>query len=133
MPKILKFDLPKFKILAFRAVCESNSHLDDIHFINNCVVNIFFCWIVFVVLGPNLDNGPRRMNPHKYLLFKPSPAQVLVYLASGCNDLPPNGALLLYISADGQTVPPSKHPEDGKLYFFSSKFRTVGTFYKRFL
>ncbi|XP_026761617.1 protein SCAI [Galleria mellonella] len=62
--------------------------------------------------GYNIENGPRRDNPHKYLLFKPSPSQVLVYLASGCNDLPPNGALLLYISADGQIVQPSKHPED---------------------
>ncbi|KAM3968793.1 protein SCAI [Aphomia sociella] len=62
--------------------------------------------------GYNLDNAPRRDNPHKYLLFKPSPTQVLVYLASGCYDLPPGGALLLYISADGQIVQPSKHPED---------------------
>ncbi|XP_049886103.1 protein SCAI [Pectinophora gossypiella] len=64
--------------------------------------------------GYNLENGPRtsKDNPHKYLLFKPSPSQVLVYLASGCNDLPPGGALLLYISADGQIVQSSKHPED---------------------
>ncbi|XP_063372690.1 protein SCAI [Cydia amplana] len=62
--------------------------------------------------GYNLENGPRRDSPHKFLLFKPSPSQVLVYLASGCNDLPPSGALLLYISADGQIVPASKHPEE---------------------
>ncbi|KAI5644827.1 protein SCAI domain-containing protein [Phthorimaea operculella] len=60
-----------------------------------------------------LENGVRgRDNPHKYLLFKPSPSQVLVYLASGCNDLPLGGALLLYISAEGQIVQTSKHAED---------------------
>ncbi|XP_060809773.1 protein SCAI [Amyelois transitella] len=65
--------------------------------------------------GYNLESKPRPPpadNPHKYLLFKPTPAQVLVYLASGCYDLPPNGALLLYISADGQMAPQGKHPED---------------------
>ncbi|GBO98709.1 Protein SCAI [Eumeta japonica] len=58
-----------------------------------------------------LEGGVRRENPHKYLLYKPSLNQVLVYLASGCKDLSPNGVLLLYISADGclSTV---KHPED---------------------
>lgn len=67
-----------------------------------------------IVVGYNLENGPRRDSPHKFLLFKPSPSQVLVYLASGCNDLPPSGALLLYISADGQIVQPPKHSEDSK-------------------
>lgn len=67
-----------------------------------------------IALGYNPDHAGRHENPHKYLLFKPSAAQVLVYLASGCYDLPPNGALLLYISADALMVPPSKHPEDGK-------------------
>lgn len=37
--------------------------------------------------------------------------QVLVFLASGCRELPPNGALLLYLSADG-CFSTSKHPED---------------------
>ncbi|XP_026331881.1 protein SCAI [Hyposmocoma kahamanoa] len=59
-----------------------------------------------------LENGHRCENPHKYLLFKPSPSQLLVYLASGCNELPHTGALLLYISADGQSLQPSRNPED---------------------
>ncbi|XP_068619623.1 protein SCAI [Battus philenor] len=62
--------------------------------------------------GYNAENLGRHENPHKYLLYKPSAAQVLVYLASGCFDLPSNGALLLYISADSLIVPPSKQPED---------------------
>ncbi|KAJ0183623.1 hypothetical protein K1T71_000046 [Dendrolimus kikuchii] len=63
--------------------------------------------------APTKSNAPRRENPHKYLLFKPSPNQILVYLASGCNDLPPNAVLLLYISAEGQMEQPSKNAEDG--------------------
>ncbi|CAK1588039.1 unnamed protein product [Parnassius mnemosyne] len=59
------------------------------------------------------DVTPRRENPHKYLLFRPSAAQILVYLASGCYDLPSNGALLLYISAEALIVPPIKNLEDG--------------------
>ncbi|XP_013136550.1 PREDICTED: protein SCAI [Papilio polytes] len=62
--------------------------------------------------GYNHDGIIRNENPHKYLLFKPSAAQVLVYLASGCYDLPNNGALLLYISADALIVPASKITED---------------------
>lgn len=64
--------------------------------------------------GPNQVNGERpsrRDNPHKYLLYKPTLSQVLVFLASGCKELPANGALLLYLSADG-CFSTTKHPED---------------------
>ncbi|XP_038216942.1 protein SCAI [Zerene cesonia] len=54
----------------------------------------------------------RRDNPHKYLLFKPTALQFLVYLASSCNDLPPNGAILLYISADGYIPPHARNTEN---------------------
>ena len=67
-----------------------------------------------------MENGERparRENPHKYLLYKPTLSQVLVFLASGFKELPANGALLLYLSADGcfSTV---KHPEDSKYLQF---------------
>ncbi|KAM7355738.1 protein SCAI isoform 1-T1 [Cochliomyia hominivorax] len=52
-----------------------------------------------------------RDNPHKYLLYKPSISQLLVFLASGFKELPPGGALLLYMSADG-CFSTTKHPED---------------------
>ena len=52
-----------------------------------------------------------RENPHKYLLYKPTLPQLLVFLASGYKELPPNGALLLYISADG-SFPTRPRPED---------------------
>lgn len=61
-----------------------------------------------------VENGvPRRDNPHKYLLYKPTYSQVQVFLASGFKELPTNGALLLYLSADGSfsTV---KRPEESE-------------------
>ncbi|XP_074603750.1 protein SCAI [Brevipalpus obovatus] len=53
----------------------------------------------------------KRENLHKYLLYRPTFGQLSVFLASGFKELPPNGILLLYLSADGffTTV---KHPED---------------------
>ncbi|XP_072931349.1 protein SCAI [Epargyreus clarus] len=55
---------------------------------------------------PKDDGPPRRDtgNPHKFLLYKPSPNQVMVYLASSCDELTPNGAVLLYLSAEGHTA-----------------------------
>lgn len=41
-----------------------------------------------------MENGERRHlrdNPHKYLLYKPSISQLLVFLASGFKELPPAG------------------------------------------
>ncbi|KAJ6598489.1 Protein SCAI, partial [Pseudolycoriella hygida] len=65
--------------------------------------------------GPgSKENGDRRHhrdNPHKYLLYKPSISQLLVFLASGFKELPPAGALLLYVSADG-CFSTTQHPED---------------------
>ncbi|XP_017862424.1 PREDICTED: protein SCAI isoform X2 [Drosophila arizonae] len=60
-----------------------------------------------------MENGRRdcRDNPHKYLLYKPSISQLLVFLASGFKELPLGGALLLYMSADG-CFSTTKHPED---------------------
>lgn len=69
---------------------------------------------------PENGCGPiKRENPHKYLLYKPTFGQLYVFLASGFKELPPNGVLLLYLSADGsfpkdiqQHQPPV---DDGKL------------------
>lgn len=57
------------------------------------------------------ERRPTRDNPHKYLLYKPSISQLLVFLASGFKELPPGGALLLYMSADG-CFSTTQHPED---------------------
>jgi len=42
-----------------------------------------------------------RPNPHKYLLYKPTFCQIYAFTASAFKELPSNGILLLYISADG--------------------------------
>ncbi|KAK8379515.1 hypothetical protein O3P69_019444 [Scylla paramamosain] len=55
----------------------------------------------------------KRENPHKYLLYKPTFSQLMVFLASGFKELPANGAMLLYISADGAYTS-AKHPQDRK-------------------
>ena len=65
---------------------------------------------------PAENGAPRRDNPHKYLLYKPTYSQVQVFLASGFKELPANGALLIYLSADGcfSTV---KRPEESECAF----------------
>lgn len=65
-----------------------------------------------------IENGDRRSmrdNPHKYLLYKPSLSQLMVFLSSGFKELPPGGALLLYMSADG-CFSTTKHPQDCELH-----------------
>ena len=61
--------------------------------------------------GAVMGRAGGRENPHKYLLYKPTLPQLMVFLASGYKELPPNGALLLYISADG-SFPSRPNPED---------------------
>ncbi|ORZ24556.1 hypothetical protein BCR42DRAFT_446487 [Absidia repens] len=43
----------------------------------------------------------KRMNPHKYLLYRPTFTQLLVYIATAFKDTGDNAVMLLYISADG--------------------------------
>jgi Protein SCAI len=43
----------------------------------------------------------RRSNPHKYLLYRPTFAQLMLYLTTSFKDIAENSAMLLYISADG--------------------------------
>lgn len=68
---------------------------------------------------PAENGAPRRDNPHKYLLYKPTYSQVQVFLASGFKELPANGALLIYLSADGcfSTV---KRPEESEYYAYNN-------------
>ena len=42
-----------------------------------------------------------KENPHKYLLYKPTFSQLVLFVTSAFRDLPANGVLLLYLSADG--------------------------------
>ncbi|EGF83974.1 hypothetical protein BATDEDRAFT_34022 [Batrachochytrium dendrobatidis JAM81] len=43
----------------------------------------------------------RRTNPHKYLLYRPTFAQLSLYIATAFKDLSENSAMFLYLSADG--------------------------------
>lgn len=74
--------------------------------------------------GEPSGSGPRiyrRENPHKYLLFKPTFSQFLVFLTSGFKELPINGVLLLFLSADGCFIN-SKQPEDSECLLFCFDF-----------
>ncbi|XP_074654987.1 protein SCAI-like isoform X2 [Tubulanus polymorphus] len=59
----------------------------------------------------NSDRINKRDNPHKYLLYKPTFSQLNAFLASGFKELPPNAAMLLYVSADG-SIRNTKHGDD---------------------
>ncbi|GAA5798761.1 hypothetical protein HPULCUR_004167 [Helicostylum pulchrum] len=61
-------------------------------------------------LGANTNPSNKRSNPHKYLLYRPSLSQLMVYISTAFKDTSDGSALLLYLSADGcaypdQTVP----------------------------
>lgn len=56
--------------------------------------------------GSGSGSGSSGANPHKYLLYKPSFAQLIAFLAAAFKELPANGVLLLYISAEGAVPPP---------------------------
>lgn len=55
----------------------------------------------------------KRSQPHKYLLYKPTFYQLLVYLATAFKDIAGNGALLLYISADAGLLEESSVEDAG--------------------
>ncbi|ORE07717.1 hypothetical protein BCV72DRAFT_304347 [Rhizopus microsporus var. microsporus] len=47
------------------------------------------------------SDKPKRPNPHKYLLYRPSLSQLLVYISAAFKDTGDHSALMLYLSADG--------------------------------
>ena len=47
------------------------------------------------------DPASKRANPHKYLLYRPTFAQLYLYLATAFKDISDSSAFMLYISADG--------------------------------
>ncbi|KAI8368679.1 protein SCAI [Choanephora cucurbitarum] len=54
-----------------------------------------------------------RSNPHKYLLYRPSLTQLLVYISTAFKDTGDHAALLLYLSADGYAYPERTVPGYG--------------------
>ncbi|KAG0187326.1 hypothetical protein DFQ28_006511 [Apophysomyces sp. BC1034] len=49
------------------------------------------------------DKSSKQSNPHKYLLYRPSLSQLLVYVSTAYKDTSENAVMLLYLSADGCT------------------------------
>ncbi|CAG8657487.1 3272_t:CDS:2, partial [Paraglomus occultum] len=60
------------------------------------------------VVAAHDKNNSRRINPHKYLLYKPTFSQLMVYIATAFKEINENSALLLYLSADGIKRPVSE-------------------------
>lgn len=47
------------------------------------------------------DKAKKRSNPHKFLLYRPTFSQFLVFLSTAFKELHDNNVLLVYLSADG--------------------------------
>lgn len=43
-------------------------------------------------------------NPHKYILYRPTVQELLLVLATACDELSPDGVVLFYISASGRSA-----------------------------
>ncbi|KAI8824112.1 protein SCAI [Fimicolochytrium jonesii] len=68
----------------------------------------------------------RRSNPHKYLLYRPTFAQLLYYIATTFKDINENSAMLIYISADGAKRPvKSEHMDPAYLTNYSGGAATA--------
>ena len=52
-----------------------------------------------------VDKTAKGANPHKYLLYRPSLSQLMVYISTAFKDTSDTSALLLYLSADGCAYP----------------------------
>lgn len=59
----------------------------------------------------------KRVNPHKYLLYRPTFAQLYLYISTSFKDISDSSALLIYLSADGakKAFKANDIPETGTL------------------
>ncbi|KAF9112278.1 hypothetical protein BGX27_003679 [Mortierella sp. AM989] len=58
-----------------------------------------------ITVRRNTEKGTKRLNPHKYLLYRPTLSQLMVYLATAFKEVSGDSALLIYLSADGSKKP----------------------------
>ncbi|KAG0334729.1 hypothetical protein BG004_000289 [Podila humilis] len=65
----------------------------------------------------NTDKDKKK-NPHKYLLYRPTLSQLMVYLATAFKEVGSDSALLIYLSADGskRTMPDTSGAKGKKCY-----------------
>ncbi|KAF9400741.1 hypothetical protein BGX21_003591 [Mortierella sp. AD011] len=62
-----------------------------------------------VTVRRNTEKGTKRLNPHKYLLYRPTLSQFMVYLATAFKEVSSDSALLIYLSADGSKRSAADH------------------------
>ncbi|KAG0022331.1 hypothetical protein BGZ80_000530 [Entomortierella chlamydospora] len=62
-----------------------------------------------VTVRRNTEKGTKRLNPHKYLLYRPTLSQLMVYLATAFKEVSSDSALLIYLSADGSKRSAADH------------------------
>ncbi|KAI8345429.1 protein SCAI [Mortierella sp. GBAus27b] len=55
------------------------------------------------------EKAPKRSNPHKSLLYRPTLSQLMMYLATAFKELGNDSAMLVYMSADGLKRPAPDH------------------------
>lgn len=63
----------------------------------------------------NEKNTMRRINPHKYLLHRPTFGQLMLYITTAFKEINENSALLLYLSADGAKQVVKVESQEGDL------------------
>lgn len=78
-------------------------------------------------LNGNLDKSNKRSNPHKYLLYRPSLSQLMVYISTAFKDTSDGSALLLYLSADGCAYPDQTVPGYGGGVVTSQRAKSSAT------
>lgn len=75
--------------------------------------------------NPNSANlNSKNSNPHKYLLYRPSLSQLMVYISTAFKDTGDSSALLLYLSADGYAYPDQTVPGYGGGVIASQRNKT---------
>ncbi|KAF9360303.1 hypothetical protein BGX26_009882 [Mortierella sp. AD094] len=62
-----------------------------------------------ITVRRNTEKGTKRLNPHKYLLYRPTLSQLMVYLATAFKEVSSDSALLIYLSADGSKRSAADH------------------------
>ncbi|KAJ3019218.1 hypothetical protein HKX48_002294 [Thoreauomyces humboldtii] len=68
----------------------------------------------------------RRTNPHKYLLYRPTFAQLMYYIATSFKDITDSNAMLVYLSADGaKKLIKHEQPESASLAHYSGGVATA--------
>lgn len=78
-------------------------------------------------LNGSIDRSNKKSNPHKYLLYRPSLSQLMVYISTAFKDTSDGSALFLYLSADGCAYPDQTVPGYGGGVVTSQRTKTSVT------